>query len=149
MVTGLIVGLTLLLLTPLLYHLPQATLAAIIIMAVVNLVKLKPIVYAWRVQKHDGAVAVVVFVLTLILAPQLEWGIVAGLILSLGMFLYRTMKPRVVQLSRHFDGSLRDAHLYNLRTCDSIAVIRFDGALYFANTGYFEDMVLERAAWRV
>lgn len=145
-VTGLIVAATLLVLTPLLYHLPQATLAAVIIMAVVNLVRIEPIVYAWRVQRHDGIVAVVVFGLTLILAPQLEWGIVAGLLLSLGLFLYRTMKPRVVSLSLHYDGSLRDAELYNLQSCDSIAVIRFDGALYFANTGHFEDAMLERAA---
>ena len=145
-VTGLIVAATLLVLTPLLYHLPQATLAAVIIMAVANLVKVAPIVYAWRVQRHDGIVAVVVFSLTLILAPQLEWGIIAGLLLSLGLFLYRTMKPRVVSLSLHYDGSLRDAELYNLQSCDSIAVIRFDGALYFANTGHFEDAMLERAA---
>lgn len=145
-VTGLIVAATLLLLTPMLYHLPQATLAAVIIMAVINLFRLAPIVYAWRVQRHDGVVAVVAFTLTLVLAPDLEWGIVAGLILSLGLFLYRSMKPRVVLLSRHFDGSLRDAELYNLQTCDSISVIRFDGVLYFANTGYFEERVLERAA---
>ena len=145
-VTGLIVAATLLLLTPLLYHLPQATLAAVIIMAVINLFKVAPILYAWRVQKHDGIVAVVAFALTLILAPELEWGILAGLIMSLGLFLYRTMKPRVALLSRHYDGSLRDAELYNLHTCDSISVLRFDGVLYFANTGYFEDRVLERAA---
>ncbi len=145
-VTGLIVAATLLLLTPLLFHLPQATLAAVIVMAVINLFRVTPIVYAWRVQRHDGSVAVITFFLTLILAPDLEWGIVAGLILSLGLFLYRSMKPRVVVLARHFDGSLRDAELYNLQTCNSISVIRFDGVLYFANTGYFEERVLERAA---
>lgn len=145
-VTGLIVAISLLFLTPLLYHLPQATLAAVIIMAVFNLFKVAPVIYAWRVQRHDGIVAVIAFSLTLLLAPELEWGILAGLILSLGMFLYRSMKPRVAVLSRHFDGSLRDADMYNLQTCDSISVIRFDGVLYFANTGYFEAMVLERAA---
>ncbi|MEM7195326.1 MAG: sulfate permease [Pseudomonadota bacterium] len=145
-VTGLVVGLTLLVLTPALYHLPQATLAAVIIMAVINLVRVAPMLYAWRVQRHDGIVAFVVFGLTLILAPHLEWGIVTGMMLSLSLYLYRTMKPRVVQLSRHFDGSLRDAELYGLRTCDSISLIRFDGNLYFANTGYFEEKVLESAA---
>ncbi|MGB5277541.1 MAG: SulP family inorganic anion transporter, partial [Gammaproteobacteria bacterium] len=71
-VTGLAVGATLLFLTPLLYHLPQATLAAVIMMAVINLVKIEPIIYAWRVQPHDGIVAIVTFVLTLIVAPHLE-----------------------------------------------------------------------------
>jgi len=145
-VTGAIVGITLLVLTPLLYHLPQATLAAVIIMAVINLVKLEPILYAWKIQKHDGVVATITFFLTLILAPHLEWGIVAGVILSLGLFLYRTMRPRVSVLARHPDGTLHDAEVYGLQTCDSISLIRFDGPLFFANTGYFEDAVIERAA---
>lgn len=60
-VTGLLVAITLLFLTPLLHHLPQATLAAVIIMAVVNLIKFAPIKHAWKVEPHDGVVAVVTF----------------------------------------------------------------------------------------
>jgi SulP family sulfate permease len=145
-VTGVVVGITLLFLTPLLYHLPQATLAAVIIMAVINLVKIDPIRYAWRVQKHDGFVAVITFVLTLLWAPHLDEGIMAGVLLSLLLFLYRSMKPRVAVLSRAPDGTLRDAEIHKLETCRNIILIRFDGSLYFANTGYFEDKVLERAA---
>jgi SulP family sulfate permease len=145
-VTGIVVGITLLFLTPLLYHLPQATLAAVIIMAVINLVKIDPIRYAWRVQKHDGAVAVITFVLTLLWAPHLDEGIMVGVLLSLMLFLYRSMKPRVAVLSRAPDGTLRDAEIHKLETCRNIILIRFDGSLYFANTGYFEDKVLERAA---
>lgn len=145
-VTGVVVGITLLFLTPLLYHLPQATLAAVIIMAVVNLVKIDPIRYAWRVQKHDGAVAVITFILTLLWAPHLDKGIMVGVLLSLLLFLYRSMKPRVAVLSRAPDGTLRDAEIHKLETCRNIILIRFDGSLYFANTGYFEDKVLERAA---
>jgi SulP family sulfate permease len=88
-VTGLAVGATLLFLTPLLYHLPQATLAAVIMMAVINLVKIEPIIYAWRVQPHDGIVAIVTFGLTLIVAPHLETGIVTGVLLSLGLAVTR------------------------------------------------------------
>ena len=69
--TGMVVGITLLWLTPLLYHLPQATLAAVIVMAVVNLIRIEPFLYAWKVQKHDGIVAMVTFSLTLVLAPHL------------------------------------------------------------------------------
>ena len=61
-VTGVVVGVTLLWLTPLLYHLPQATLAAVIIMAVINLIKIEPIKHAWKVQRHDAAVAIITFV---------------------------------------------------------------------------------------
>ena len=145
-VTGLAVGATLMFLTPLLYHLPQATLAAVIMMAVINLVKIEPIIYAWRVQPHDGIVAIVTFVLTLIVAPHLETGIVTGVLLSLGLFLFRTMRPRISVLSRDPDGTLRDSEVRQLATCDNISIIRFDGPLFFANTGYFNDTILDRVA---
>ena len=145
-VTGLVVGATLLWLTPLLYHLPQATLAAVIIMAVINLVKVAPIRHAWKVQRHDAVVSVMTFVLTIIWAPHLDKGIMVGVILSLMLFLYRSMAPRVAVLSRDPDGSLRDAEVRKLETCRNISLIRFDGPLYFANTGYFEDKILERVA---
>jgi SulP family sulfate permease len=133
-------------LTPLLYHLPQATLAAVIMMAVINLVKIEPIIYAWRVQPHDGIVAAVTFGLTLIVAPHLETGIVTGVLLSLGLFLFRSMRPRISILSRDPDGTLRDAEVRKLATCDNISLIRFDGRLFFANTGYFNDTILDRVA---
>jgi SulP family sulfate permease len=143
-VTGAVVGITLLWLTPLLYHLPQATLAAVIIMAVINLVKIEPIKHAWKVQRHDAAVAIITFMLTIIWAPHLDKGIMVGVLLSLALFLYRSMAPRIAVLSRDPDGSLRDAEVRKLQTCRNISLIRFDGSLYFANTGYFEDKILER-----
>ncbi|MDX2457792.1 MAG: sulfate permease [Gammaproteobacteria bacterium] len=145
-VTGVIVGITLLWLTPLLYHLPQATLAAVIIMAVINLVKIEPIKHAWKVQRHDAAVALITFILTIIWAPHLDKGIMVGVLLSLALFLYRSMAPRIAVLSRDPDGTLRDAEVRKLETCRNISLIRFDGSLYFANTGYFEDKILERVA---
>ncbi|MGD8842561.1 MAG: solute carrier family 26 protein [Gammaproteobacteria bacterium] len=145
-VTGLAVAVTLLFLTPLLYHLPQATLAAIIMVAVINLIKIQPVIHAWRAQPHDGAVAVVTFALTLIVAPHLETGIITGIVMSLVLFLLRTMRPRVSILSRDPDGTLRDARVRKLSTCDNISLIRFDGPLFFANTAYFTDAVLERVA---
>ena len=145
-VTGLVVGVSLIWLTPLLYHLPQATLAAVIIMAVINLIKVKPIIHAWKAQPHDGVVAIVTFVLTLVVAPHLDQGILAGVILSLILFLYRSMRPRVAVLSRFKDGTMRDITVHNLETCENIALIRFDGSLYFANAGYFESRILELVA---
>ncbi len=145
-VTGVVVGVTLLWLTPLLFHLPQATLAAVIIMAVINLVKIEPIKHAWKVQRHDAAVAIITFALTIIWAPHLDKGIMVGVMLSLGLFLYRSMAPRVAVLSRDPDGTLRDAEVRKLETCRNISLIRFDGPLFFANTGYFEDKILERVA---
>ena len=145
-VTGLVVVVFLLWLTPLLYHLPQATLAAVIMMAVMGLVNIAPIKHVWKAHRHDGIAAVTTFVLTLVLAPHLDTGILIGVGLSLGLYLYRTMKPRVAVLARYGDGSLRDVHVNHLKTCEYISVIRFDGSLYFANTGYFEDKILEKIA---
>ncbi len=145
-VTSVIVVVTLLWLTPLLYHLPQATLAAVIMMAVVGLINVKAVKHAWLANKQDGIVAVVSFVLTLAFAPHLDKGILIGAGLALILYLYRTMQPRIAVLARHADGTLRDAEMYGLQACENIAIIRFDGSLYFANTSYFEDKVLERIA---
>ena len=145
-VTGSVVAITLLFLTPLLYHLPQATLAAVIIMAVINLVKVQPIKHAMRVQKHDGVVAIITFALTLVMAPHLEKSIIVGVLLSLGLYLYRSMRPRFAELSIHSDGTFRDAAVHNLQRCKHISVLRYDGSLYFANAGYFETKVLQNVA---
>ncbi len=145
-VTGAMVAITLLFLTPLLYHLPQATLAAVIIMAVINLVKIKPIKHAMTVSPHDGWVAIITFVLTLVVAPHLDKSIMVGVLLSLGLFLYQTMRPRFVELSVHEDGTLRDAKVNELQTDENMSILRFDGSLYFANAGYFESKVLSHVA---
>ena len=145
-VTGVLVAITLLFLTPLLYHLPQATLAAVIVVAVMNLIKIKPIIHAWKVHKHDGFIAVATFVTTLFFAPHLEKGIMIGVLLSLGLFLYRTMSPHFVEVSRHDDGTLRNADLFKLKTSDTVSVFRYGGDLYFANAGYLEGKVLNSIA---
>jgi len=145
-VAGLMVVAVLFWLTPFLYFLPLATLAAIIMISVIGLVRFRPIVRAWRVEPHDGIIAVSTFVMTLAFAPNLDRGILLGIGLSLVLYLYRTMRPRVAALSRHPDGTLRDAVTHGLMTCENISVIRFDGSLYFASAGYFEDKVLEKVS---
>lgn len=145
-INGLFVGITLLLLTTYLYHLPQAVLSVIIIMAVTSLIHFSAIKRAWIANRNDGIVAIVTFVMTLAFAPHLEEGVLVGAGLALGLYLYRTMQPRVAILARHADGTLRDAQVFNLKLCDDISMIRFDGSLYFANTAHFEDKVMERVA---
>ena len=145
-VTGIVVGITLLFLTPLLYHLPQATLAAVIITAVVNLIKFKPIKYAWRVQKHDAVISVITFFVTLFLAPKLELGIIVGITLSLASYCYRSMRPRIICLSKNAQGVFRNSDTNNIPKCCCISVMRFDGPLIFTNAGHFENEVIERVA---
>ena len=143
-VTGAIVGVTLIFFTPLLYHLPQATLAAVIIMAVIKLIRIKPIKHEWNVQPHDAIVSVITFFLTILMAPHLDKGMLIGVMLSLGLYVWRSRRPHMAALSRHRDDTLRDAEAHDLEACEHITVLRFDGPLYFANAGYFEDKVLER-----
>ncbi len=141
-VTGLLVWITLLFLTPLLYHLPQATLAAVIMVAVAGLVKVEPIVQAWKVQKHDGIIAIIVFFATLITAPHLENGLILWVILSLTFFIYRSMTPRFVEFGWYWN-DLRDAEIFNLKTSKDVWVYGFQWPLYFANCWYFEWKLLK------
>jgi len=144
---GLFVAVTLLFLTPYLYQLPKATLGVIILLAVAGLVTPKAIKHAWKANKADGIVALVTFVVTLLVAPHLDKGIMVGASLALGLFLYRTMKPRVAQLGRYGDGTLRDLKVNpGLPTSKHVVAMRFDGQLYFANVSYFEDAILEAMA---
>ena len=145
-VCSLVVVLTLFFLTPLLYYLPLATLAVIIVVSLLGLIRFEPIITAWRVTPYDGLIAVITFFCTLALAPQLHWGILVGVVLSVGLYLYRTMRPRVAYLARHGDGTLRDADIYGLKLDQRIALMRFDGRLYFGASSYFEDKVLEAVA---
>ncbi len=137
---------TLLFLTPLLYYLPQAVLAAIIMMAVIGLVDFTALVHAWKAQPHDGLIAGITFVATLAWAPHLEKGIFLGVALSLALYLFRTMKPDVALLSLAPDGSYRNAARHGLALCQRIAVIRFNGSLFFSTVSALEDQVLERVA---
>jgi len=144
--SGLIMLVTLLFLTPLLYYLPQSVLAAVIMMAVVGLINFKAIKHAWQAHRHDGIAALTTLVATLGFAPHLDNGIVMGAGLAIILYLFRTMKPRAPILSRHADGSLLDATAYKLQTSEHIIPIRFEGSLYFANVPYFEDVILEAMA---
>jgi SulP family sulfate permease len=145
--TGIVVLITLLFLTPLLYHLPQSVLAAVIMMAVIGLINFGAIKHAWDANKHDGLASVVTFLATLAFAPHLDNGILVGAGLAIGLFLYRTMTPRVAILGRYQDGTLRDLRVHpTLPTDERIGVVRFDGQLYFANVSFFEDAILAAVA---
>jgi SulP family sulfate permease len=144
---GLFVAVTLLFLTDFLYTLPKATLAVIILLAVTSLITPKALKHTWQASKFDGIVALTTFVITLIAAPHLDKGILIGAGLAIVLFLYRTMKPRVAQLGRFKDGTLRDIKVNpDLPTSPHIIAMRFDGSLYFANVSHFEDNVLELVA---
>lgn len=141
--TSLAVVIVLLFFTPLLYHLPQSVLAAVIMMAVIGLVNVSGFVHAWKAQWYDGAISIISFVGTLWFAPHLDKGIIIGVALSLIVFLYKSMRPTVASLSRADDEALRCAETHGLKECPYISMVRFDGPLFFANASYLEDKVME------
>jgi len=142
--TSLMVLILLLFFTRLLYNLPQSVLAAVIMLAVVGLINVNGIIHAFKAQWYDGVISVVSFFATLAFAPHLDKGIMLGVGLSLGVYLYKSMRPKVAALAMHPDCSLRDANHFGLRQCKHIAVVRFDGPLFFANASFLENKIAER-----
>jgi anti-anti-sigma factor len=133
----------LLFLTPLLYHLPQSVLAAVIMMAVIGLLNVSGFIHAWKAQKYDGIISVLSFIATLAFAPHLDKGIMIGVVLSIAVFLYKSMKPKITLLARHDDKVLRCIETHSLQGCEHIAVVQFEGTLFFANSSYLEDSIRE------
>lgn len=143
-VSAVFVLLTLLFFTPLLYHLPKPVLAAIIMMAVISLINVRAVVNAWHAKRDDGVAALVTFFATLAFAPNIQNGIVTGILLSLSLLLYRMMRPRVAVLGVDGEARFRDAVRHQLPAMHpKLGAVRFDGALRFINVSYFEDALLQ------
>lgn len=143
--TALGILLTALLLTPLFHYLPQAVLAATIIVAVLSLVDLRALPRVWRYSRHDflAMAATMIVVLTI----GVEAGIVTGIGLSLALFLWRTSRPHVaivglVPNTEHFRNVDRHAVLVS----ESVLSIRIDESLYFANARALEDRIYAEIA---
>lgn len=143
LISVLMVVITLLFLTPLFYYLPKTVLAAIIIVAVFNLINVKEASYLWRVNKLDFWLMVSTFIATLCLG--IEYGIIVGVGLSLIVLIYRTSKPYVTEL-----GKVPNSNFYRNKNRfeevvldDDILVFRFDAQLFYANSSYFRDNLEE------
>lgn len=129
-----------LLFTPLLHHLPQATLAATIIVAVLALVDLDMLRRTWRYSRFDFSVVSATLVATLL--AGVEVGLVAGVGLALALHLYRSGRPHIAVVGQvpgteHFRNVLR----HRVRTSPHVLGLRIDESLYFANARYLEDRI--------
>ncbi|MBZ0335552.1 SulP family inorganic anion transporter [Marinobacter sp. AL4B] len=139
------IGLATLFLTPAIAWLPQATLAATIIVAVVTLVDLPALLRTFRYSRTDFGAMLATIVLTLV--HSVEAGIIAGVGLSISLFLYRTSRPHCAVLGRvpgteHFRNVLR----HDVEVCPKITFLRVDESLYFANARFLEETVIELVA---
>ncbi|MEP4147824.1 MAG: sulfate permease [Halioglobus sp.] len=139
------IALAALLLTPLLYFLPKATLAATIIVAVSSLVDLDLVRRAWRYSVSDFIAVVTTICATLLLG--IELGVLAGIVVSIALHLYKTTRPHMAVVgavagTEHY----RNIERHNVITYTNLVSLRIDESLYFANASYLEDYVYELVA---
>ncbi|WP_193181599.1 SulP family inorganic anion transporter [Nisaea sediminum] len=132
-------------LTPLLFFLPKATLAATIIVAVLSLVDFSILKRTWIYSKADFAAVAVTMALTL--GVGVEIGVSAGVLLSILLFLFKTSRPHIAEVglvpgTQHF----RNIRRHAVQTVPSVLTIRVDESLYFANARYLEDYLYDRVA---
>ena len=140
--TAIGIALAALTLTPLLFFLPKATLAATIIVAVLSLVDMGALKRTWDFSRSDFFAMLATILLTL--AEGVELGIIAGVGLSILLHLYRTSKPHSAIVGRvpgteHF----RNIDRHHVETDNHILTLRVDESLYFANARYLEDRVYD------
>ncbi len=141
-VSSLIVVLALLFLTPLLTYIPRTTLAALVISAVLLLFHPKGVFVLWKMNRHDGIVAVTVFVFALLTKP--DYALLIGVMISLMFYLWKTMHPRIVLVTKDPELNMfLDADVYNKPVCPQILQLRSENAIYFANAEYTVEHILE------
>jgi sulfate permease, SulP family len=139
------IALATLYLTPYLYYLPQATLAATISVAVLSLVDFGVLRRTWTYSRADFAAVAATILVTL--GVGVEAGVLAGVILSLILFLYRTSRPHMAVVglvpgTEHFRNVLR----HEVMTSQRLLSLRVDESLYFANARYLEDRLYDMVA---
>ncbi len=143
-ISAIAVVLVLLFFTPYLYHLPQAVLAVIVMLAVFGLIRISPLIHAWKVDRVGALIGITTFFVTLYMAPAIANGILVGIVLTVVQCLVRTMKPRSEIVGRKINGTLGGIRAHGLQPISEHFVpVRFDGSLSFINVAYFEDIVLE------
>ncbi|MCE8050943.1 sulfate permease [Halomonas daqingensis] len=141
------IGAVTLFLTPALAYLPIATLAATITVSILTLIDIPLIRQTWRYSRSDFAAMAVTILLTLV--EGVETGIISGVAISIGLFLYRTSRPHSALVGRipgteHF----RNVERHETETVSHVALLRIDESLYFANARYLEDTVYDLVATR-
>lgn len=147
LITVAVVGMAALFLMPLFYYLPQAVLAAIIIIAVTGLMDFRMPRRLWRYNKADAAALILTFVA--VLAVGVTQGILIGVASTIILYLWRTSRPHMAIVGRVPNtGHFRNVQRYHVQTLPHVLLLRIDESLYFANAKYIEDFVLGAVAAR-
>ncbi len=141
------IALILLFFTPLFYFLPQAVLAATVIVAVFGLVDLKEPRHIWQANRSDAFTWGITFASVLLLG--IETGIFVGVGASLLLYLWRTSRPHIAVVGRLGESEVyRNVLRYEVTTWPHVVAVRVDESLYFANTRYLEQALLRIIAER-
>ena len=146
--SALMIVLTLLVFTPLFYYLPNAALAAVILIAVYGLLDLGEARRVFRVRRADGYTLLLTFALTLLVG--VEEGIIIGALFALLMFVRRTARPDVAELGYvgEEDAYLGVRSYPEANTHPEVLVLRFDASFYYANVPYLEEWLIKAVADR-
>ncbi|HEX6386300.1 MAG TPA: solute carrier family 26 protein, partial [Anaerolineae bacterium] len=140
-ITAVLIAFTVIFLTPLFYFLPQALLAAVIMVAVFGLIDIKTFRHVWKYNKGDVAAMIITFLA--VLAISIETGILVGVAVAIAMFIWRTSRPHVAVVGRLGSSEIyRNILRHPVQTCAKAVAIRVDESLYFTNAKYLEDTVL-------
>ena len=144
-VCAIIIGLTLLFLTPLFYFIPIPALAAIIIVATLSLINIDELTYFFRTKPVDAYIAIFTFVCVLLIGIQ--EGILLGIGASLVAVLYRSSRPNVAVLGHvHGSRTFRDVSKNNAATpIEEILILRFDSSLSFNNAEFIKDFIIQKS----
>ncbi|WP_233254920.1 SulP family inorganic anion transporter [Limnohabitans sp. T6-5] len=143
----LVILLSLLFFTPVLHHVPQSVLSAIVMAAVLGLLKPKAFVRLLKINRVEGGISLLTFGITLASAPRIYWGVMTGVLLGLSHFLHTRLHPRIIEVGLHPDGSLRDRHLWNLPPlAPRLYALRMDAELDFAASSDFERAIADHLA---
>ena len=139
-----VILLALLLFTPVLHHVPQSVLSAIVVAAVLGLLRPRALLRLWRINRVEGGIALLTLAITLVSAPRLYWGVLAGVVMGLSYFLHTRLHPRIIEVGLHPDGSLRDRHLWQLPPlAPRLYALRMDAELDFAAASGLERAITE------
>ena len=143
--TALGIALAAMFLTPALFYLPKAVLAATIIVAVLGLIDWKVLNQAWRFSARDFAAVSLTILITLVAGVEL--GVLTGVAVSIALHLHQTSAPHFAVVGRVPDSEhYRNIKRHNVITHPHILSIRVDESLYFANAAYLEEIVFEEVA---
>ena len=147
-ITALMILATLLFLTPLFYYLPNAALAAIIMVAVYRLLDFEEARRVFKIRRADGFALLLTFALTLLVG--VEEGIIAGAAFALVMFIRRTAYPNISELGyvEEKDAFLALRSYREAKTYPEALIIRFDASFYYANVPYLEEWLIKEVADR-